>query len=205
MKCGAIPRTGRFVSLNRTDGSRSDSLELTCAAGPADAFNGQIQYTSPARQRFGRTELVSGERLRPVGEWARADFDRRHRLLVLGSLTPGAADLGVGLTVQSGPPYSETLGTDPFNNGRGGARPAGVSRNSLQGAASADLDLRASRDFPLGAAPSQRTLTVSLDAFNALNRVNYVRYVGTVSSPLFAQPVSASAPRALQLSARLEF
>jgi hypothetical protein len=49
------------------------------------------------------------------------------------------------------------------------------------------------------------TVTVSLDAFNALNRVNYGTYVGTVGSPLFGRPVTARAPRQLQLSARVKF
>ena len=50
-----------------------------------------------------------------------------------------------------------------------------------------------------------RTLNVSLDAFNILNRVNYTSYVGTFGSLLFEQPVRASAPRQLQLTARAEF
>ncbi len=68
------------------------------------------------------------------GEWARADFDRRHRLLLLGTLTPAPRlTLGVALTLQSGLPYSETLGGDPYNNGRGNARPAGVAAQQPAG------------------------------------------------------------------------
>jgi hypothetical protein len=48
-------------------------------------------------------------------------------------------------------------------------------------------------------------MTVALDAFNVLNRVNYGNFVGTLGSPLFGQPVSARAPRQLQLSARVNF
>jgi hypothetical protein len=35
--------------------------------------------------------------------------------------------------------------------------------------------------------------------------VNYGTFVGIVGSPLFGQPVSALAPRQLQLSARVKF
>jgi hypothetical protein len=48
-------------------------------------------------------------------------------------------------------------------------------------------------------------MTFALDAFNVLNHVNYDTFVGTVGSPLFGQPVSALAPRQLQLSVRLKF
>jgi hypothetical protein len=35
--------------------------------------------------------------------------------------------------------------------------------------------------------------------------VNYGTYVGTLTSPLFTQPVSAQAARQLQISARIKF
>jgi len=86
------------------------------------------------------------------------------------------------------------------------ARPPGVPRNSLEGAGSADLDLRLSRDVPVGGAgAAARTLTLSVDAFNVLNTVNYFTYMGTVTSPLFGQPVSATPPREIQFSARMTF
>jgi hypothetical protein len=50
-----------------------------------------------------------------------------------------------------------------------------------------------------------RTLTIGLDAFNGLNRVNLGSYVGNVSSPFFGQPVAARAPRELQVSAHVKF
>ena len=69
----------------------------------------------------------------------------------------------------------------------------------------ASLDLRASRDLKLGGPKSGRELTLGLDAFNVLNRVNYGRYVGTLSSPLFGPPVSARSARQLQFSIRFKF
>ena len=140
------------------------------------------------------------------GEWARADFDRRHRLLVIGRVSLfKAIDLGMALTLNSGGPFTETLGEDIYNNGRGRARPAGVERNSLEGGGLETLDLRASRDVRFGAGKEARTVTFGLDAFNLLNRVNYGTYVGTVGSPLFGLPVSARPPRQLQFSARFKF
>jgi hypothetical protein len=115
-------------------------------------------------------------------------------------------DLGVGLSVQSGAPYSETIGEDIYHNARGNARPGGVGRNTLQGGAYADLDVRAARDLTFGkGTPRARTITVSLDAFNVLNRVNYSNYVGAVGSPFFGLPVSARPPRQVQISGHLKF
>ena len=111
----------------------------------------------------------------------------------------------MGLTMNSGGPYNETLGIDLYNNGRGRARPPNVPRNSLETTGFASLDLRAMRDVKLGAGQDVRVITLSLDAFNVLNRVNYGSFVGTLSSPLFGQPVSARAARQLQFSARMKF
>ena len=46
-----------------------------------------------------------------------------------------------------------------------------------------------------GGGKDARVVTLALDAFNVLNRVNYGNFVGTLGSPLFGQPVSARAPR----------
>ena len=151
---------------------------------------------------------VAAQQLGPsaIGE-SRADFDRRHRFLILGRVSPGTiVDLGIGLSLNSGAPYTETLGGDVYDNGRGRARPPGVPRNSLETSGYAALDLRASRDVAFGGAGrKRRMMTFALDAFNVLNRVNYVTFVGTQGSPLFGQPVSARAPRQLQFSARIKF
>ena len=85
------------------------------------------------------------------GEWGRTDFDRRHRLLVLGRVTASRFfDAGISVTTNSGAPYSESVGVDMFNNGRGRARPAGVARNTLEGARYAAIDVRLSRDVKFG-------------------------------------------------------
>ncbi|HEV3056781.1 MAG TPA: carboxypeptidase regulatory-like domain-containing protein [Vicinamibacterales bacterium] len=187
---------------------QSDSVQVTVRGRMSRWFNGQTQYTWSRvyNDTNGITAFPAND-YDLSGEWARADFDRRHRFLVLGRVTPGkVADFGVGVTMNSAGPYTELLGPDVYNNGRGRARPPGVPRNSLEAAGYASLDLRASRDFTLaGTAKDGRVLTVGLDAFNVLNRVNYATFVGTVGSPLFGQPISARTPRQLQFSARIRF
>jgi len=124
-------------------------------------------------------------------------------IVLLGRLNAThLVDIGIGVTLSSGAPYTESLGQDLFNNGRGSARPAGVGRNTLQGAGSANVDFRLSRDIKFHDA---KQMTIGLDMFNALNRVNFINYQGTVASQFFGQPLGASAPRQLQLSARVKF
>ena len=110
-------------------------------------FNGQTQYTwSRAYNDTNGINSYPANDYDLTGEWARADFDRPHRFLLLGSVNPGhVVDLGVGLTLTSAGPYTETLGADVYNNGRGRARPVGVARNSLEAAGFAQLDLRLSQ------------------------------------------------------------
>ena len=142
------------------------------------------------------------------GEWARADFDQRHRFNMLGTITPGRYfKLGVALSLYSGMPYNITTGRNDYNNGMANARPPGVPRNGGQGPGYADLDLRWSRDFYLVRSKKDMgpVLTVGLDAFNILNQVNYTTYVGTLSSPFFGKPVADIAPRRLQVLLRFKF
>src|SRR5262249_36192018 len=184
-----VESTGRQVS---------NSLQVNLRGRVTRWFNGQMQYTlSRVLNDTGGIGAYPANDYDLSGEWSRADFDRRHRFLVLGRLTGiKVVDIGVGFTTNSGAPYSETLGGDPYSNSRGKARPFGVVRNSLTTAGYSSLDVRASRDVKIGGTQkAARTVTLSLDAFNILNHVNYGSYVGTVGSPLFGQPVSALAPR----------
>jgi hypothetical protein len=100
-----------------------------------------------------------------------------------------------------------TTGHDDFHDGIANDRPAEVGRNSLHGPGYADLDLRWSHEFFLLKTKKDKgpAITVGLDAFNVLNRVNFVSFVGNLSSPLFGLPVAAQPPRKLQLSARFKF
>ena len=147
-----------------------------------------------------------------TGKWTiigRSDFDRRHRLELLGTINPGKLfNLGVSVSAYSGQPYTLTTGIDQFHTGTANGRPAGVSRNSLQGPAYADLDLRWSRDFTVRKSKKKDSdikATLALDVFNVLNEVNYSSFIGNLSSPFFGQAIAAQPPRRLQFSFRLKF
>ena len=114
---------------------------------------------------------------------------------------------GVGVQLASGKPYTMIAGLDKFNTGILNDRPAGVPRNSLEGPAYADLDLRLSRDFYFSKAKREKgkVTTFGFEAFNVLNHVNFVSYVGNLQSTSFGHAVLALPTRRLQLTARFKF
>jgi hypothetical protein len=137
----AVRPNSDFGVIREIDASarrHADSLQVTMRGRFGRVFNGQIQYAlSRTMDNSGGLNWYPANDYDPSAEWARADFDRRHNLVLLGSVTPGHQfSLGVGVRAGSGLPYSELLGADVFHNGRGNARPAGVPRNTLQGAGS---------------------------------------------------------------------
>jgi Carboxypeptidase regulatory-like domain/TonB dependent receptor len=84
-----------------------------------------------------------------------------------------------------------------------------VGRNVGAGPIWADVDIRLTKKFILRKAKSKsettRELEFRFDAFNVLNKTNYVTYVGDLTSQLFGQPNRAYPSRELQMSARVSF
>jgi len=194
-----------------SDGRRvTDSLEITLRGNVTRFFNGMAQYRlASAHDDTSGINYFPPNAYDLAGEWGRSDFDRRHRFELLGTINPGKLfNVGVSVSVYSGQPYTLTTGLDQFHTGTANARPAGVSRNSLQGPAYADLDLRWSRDFTMRKGKKKDKAvkaTLAVDAFNVLNQVNFTSFVGNLSSPFFGRAISAQPPRRLQLSFRLKF
>ena len=201
------PAVGVLRQIESTGRQQSDSLSVTLRGRMTKWFNGQAQYAvARAHNDTNGINWFPANDYDLSGEYARADFDRLQRLVLLGRVAPRKiADIGVSLTMNSAGPYTELVGVDVYNNARGRARPPDVARNTLEAAGYASLDLRIARDIPLGPGKSERELTLGADVFNLTNRVNYGSFVGTIGSPLFLQPTSARPARQVQLSARLKF
>jgi len=193
-------------SASRVEGN---ALEVTLRGNLGPKVAGLVQYT------FGKTLTDTGgvnwfpaNSFEPRGEWGRADSDRRHQFNFLGTanLHPWL-NLGLSISLLSGPPFNITAGSDDNRDGMPYDRPQGVARNTGQGPGLVGLDLRWYREFrfrPSGKEGSP-SLTLSLDAFNLPNRVNYQNFLGARTSPFFGQPVAAQAPRRVQLGLRLQF
>jgi hypothetical protein len=203
------PNVGVLRQIESSGRSMSESVEVSFRGKVTERFNGMALYrASWAYDNTSGITFYPANNYDLSGEWGRSDFDRRHRFELLGTFNPGKwLNLGLAVSLYSGAPYNLTTGLDTFNDGVANDRPPGVRRNSLQGPGYADLDLRWSRDFFLAKSKKEKgpMFSVGIDAFNVLNRVNFVTFVGNLSSPFFGQAVAAQPPRRLQLSARIKF
>ncbi len=187
---------------------RSDTFELTLRGRVSKYFSGVAQYNFS--HSYNNTAGIAYQPANSYDwsqEWGRSDLDRRQVLNLLGTFTFAKwLKLGVALQMQSGAAYSQTTGRDTNNDGLALERPIGVARNTLQGPGYLGLDLRWARDFNLTKkAEKGLVLTTAIDFFNVLNHVNYINFVGNLSSPFYGQPVSSQPARRGQLALRLRF
>lgn len=159
----------------------------------------------------------------PAADWARSDFDRRHKFDLLGAIQPSHYfSIGAALSLYSGRPVNVITGSDNNHDGVINDRPLlGSSslvlpRNALHGPGYANLDVNIAHDFALSHdKKNPRTLTVSLNSFNVLNHTNDVTFIGVCSSPImiagcpnspnFGQAVAAQPPRRMQLNLEYKF
>jgi hypothetical protein len=115
------------------------------------------------------------------------------------------------LSVVSGSPFNMTSGFDDNGDTVVNDRPPGVTRNTLRGPRTIQLDLRLAKTFNVarlwGMEQGQRrdSLDVTVDVFNALNRTNVAGMVGVLSSPFFGRANSAAPARIVQFSMRYRF
>jgi outer membrane receptor protein involved in Fe transport len=145
-----------------------------------------------------------------------SDNDQRHRLSLSGSIGgTGTAlnrplagiEVAFVMAAATGVPFNVVAGSDLNNDTTNNDRPPGVSRNNARQPATATLDLRVSRSFPLG---TRQRVQVSVDAFNVLDRTNVLAVnntFGTGATPLatFGRPTLAAEGRELQLGVRWSF
>jgi hypothetical protein len=195
-----IESAGRF---------ESNAIEVNLRGDLLPRFNGLVQYV------YGRNATNTGglswypaASYAPNGEWGRADTDRRHRFNLLGTAPLHRwMTLGIAASLESGPPFNITTGRDENNDGLAADRPLGVTRNTGIGPETLQLDLRWIRKFVLSRSSKDKapTCTLSLDAFNVLNRTNYVNYAGALTSPFYGRAVQAQPGRRMQVRVLVEF
>ncbi len=158
--------------------------------------------------------------------------DRRHALSVsVIAPLPWQVQLATIVSLRSGNPWDVTAGVDLDGDGNTQDRPAGLVKNAggtksdinlaiinafrqsrgrqpitmaqlTQTSGDKLVDLRATRQFPLG---QRRRVDVFLEAYNLLNTVNYENPSGVITSGSFAVYTIARDPRQIQWGARFQF
>ena len=203
--------------IQSTGESRTDALTVTLR-GRFASFRGTAQYTlSKSIDDASGVFDLPADSVTMAGERGRADFERRHRVNVAGTYgwQRDRLRLGAVLAAWSGAPFNITLGSDTNHDLVVNDRPAGVGRNTGNGPAFAQLDLRFTTVFRAPRPPSEDpqsakreqtdNLELTIDLFNALDRVNPTTYVGVITSPLFGRANLARTPRTAQVSLRYRF
>ena len=99
--------------IESTGRQQSDSLSVTVRGRFSKNFTGQAQYGwSRGWNDTNGIDWYAANDYDLTGEYARADFDRRHRLTLIGSTHVGKiADVGVGLTANSAGPVHRAAGS----------------------------------------------------------------------------------------------
>jgi hypothetical protein len=188
---------------------KSNSMVISYRGRISNVFSGFMQYTfSHADSNTEWSTFMPQNQYKPDDEWGRTSTDQRHRANLIGTFYPDKPlAIGFGFYGYSAAPYTITTGTDDYHTGVLNARPAGVSRNSLNGGDWLDLQMRATytRKIHPRLKDASPTVAFYVSTYNTLNRPDFQDYVGVISSPKFMQPTSASYPRRFQLGASYNF
>jgi hypothetical protein len=195
-----------------------DGLTLALSTRQTPWGRARVSYTlskslDTAGNAFFQTPQDNAE---IAAEKGPSDNDQRHRLVVSGTLggrsgaigrAMGGIEAGILLSMATGAPFNVVAGSDLNNDTNNNERPAGVGRNSGRLPASATLDVRLSRDLPIG---GSNRIELMIEAFNVLNHVNVLNVNNTFGTgltplPSFGRPTLAGDPRQIQLGARWRF
>lgn len=142
---------------------------------------------------------------------------------------------GVSFSAQSARPYDLTTGRDDNGDTISSDRPSGVGRNVARGRTTLDVSARLSwrggfggpapqgpggpqvrvvraggdanplAGMPAGRSDQKYGVELYAQVFNATNHFNAVAFGGVLASPFYGRPIATSAPRRIELGARLSF
>jgi hypothetical protein len=172
-------------------------------------FSGFGRYTwAHYESNTGGITWFPENQLDPQEEWSNSGYDRRQRLGMYAIFDEKSLlNLAAGIFANSGSPWTELTGTDPYGDGLFNARPDGVGRNSETGPGYVDLDLRWGHDFAItpNKADEAPHLGFSASSFNVLNHVNGQGIDNVETSPDYGDITSVAPPRRIQLAMRFEF
>ena len=97
---------GQIQQIESEGRSISNNFDLSLRGRIGHWFDGQAQYSlGRSLNNTGGIGFFPQDQYSPSGEWARADFDRRHRFNLIGNINPDhCLTLGISATL-----YSEVL------------------------------------------------------------------------------------------------
>jgi hypothetical protein len=203
------PDYGRIRQMQPEGLFLGDGLDVSYRGMWNKFFSGFGRYTwSHYESNTGGIGWFPENQLDPDAEWSNSSYDRSQRLGMYAIFDQKSLlNLSAGIFANSGAPWTELTGADPFGDGLFNARPEGVARNSESGPGYVDLDLRWGHDFAITANKADEAphLGFSASSFNVLNHVNAQAIDNVETSPGFGQVTAVAPPRRIQLAMRFEF
>lgn len=222
---------GRVLMVQSIGRSRRTGFNVDLNYSPRQGMFSSLRYGYSRNMNDGDDAFTPPASGSFETEYAAARGDSRHRVNwnVGVPVTRWGLFASVNGRFNSGSPYNMTTGRDDNGDAIFNDRPIGVSRNSLRGLYTTQMDARLSwtvTGLPgfSGSALMQRgpggggrgpggpggrnqgrRMEMYLSVSNLLNRVNKSSYVGVVTSPLFGQATSAQAARRIEMGWRLNF
>jgi hypothetical protein len=148
------PQFGDITQFESTGRTQRDQLSISTQIRYQVAqqqMGMRFTYTLGQEKNFanGATSLPSNN-LNPDVDWGPANNDIRHQFTVQGQAPLLFGIRGnINLQVRSGAPYNMTTGFDDNDDGAFNDRPEGVTRNSLRGDTTWNLNLNLSRRINL--------------------------------------------------------
>jgi hypothetical protein len=193
-------------------------------------FNTNYTLSSVQNHADNATSLPANS-LDPDAEWGPSSQDIRHRFNAMFNFgLPYGVRANIGANASSAAPYTILTGRDDNRDGVVNDRPAGAGRNSERGAARWEMNTRLSRAFgfggsrggaqaaqggpgrggggffgPGGDANPRFSIEVYAQAFNLMNRTNFVNFSGSMLSPFFGTPTSAAQARRVEVGLQFRF
>ena len=203
-----------FLNLNQVESTghaRSQAMTVSWQGRVGRAFRPYVQYVlSKTTNDTAGLFALPADNFALAAETGPADFDRRHRLNLVGTLAlPKAIQTGLVLSVGSGLPYDITTGFDDNGDTLANDRPLGVTRNTGRGPSTVQLDVRITKTLARSRRGDQGQkrdgVDVMVDVFNAINRMNVTGIAGALSSPFFGRASAAASARTVQFSVKYSF
>lgn len=194
----------KIVALGNMGSSWYHALQVK-AERSTGSFQAMASYTLASAED--EANYLLPEDSRNIGaEKARADNDIRHNLAAgLTWQLPGSGPVWRAWTIsglgmfRSSRPYTISWGDDRNGTTQNDARPD--DRNTADGGIFRSVDLSATKRFRTG----RGTFDARVEVFNVFSATNFDQYVGQLSSPSYALPVSAFPRRRFQLAVITRF
>ena len=203
------PNYGRIRQMQPESLYLGEGMDISYRGRWNKYFSGFGRYTwSHYESNTGGISWFPQDQSDPDAEWSNSSYDRSQRLGMYAIFNQKSLlNLSAGVFANSGSPWTELTGADPYGDGLFNARPGGVGRNSETGPDYADLDLRWGHDFAITAKKADEAphLGFSASSFNVLNHVNGQGIDNVETSPEFGDVTSVAPPRRIQLAMRFQF